>query len=83
MRTARLQLELEALRPAMHERVTLWRRQRCYECERQGDVLVIRNPEGRGAHDWLHSPGDSPDPVNLPRHCGVGAACCSALGFVA
>ena len=81
----RLQLELEALRPALHERVTLWRRQRCYQCERQGDALVIRNPEGRELRcQWPQTPGDNSDPVQshpdtaeLVQHAAV------ALGFVA
>ncbi len=81
----RLQLELEALRPAMHERVTLWRRQRCYQCERQGDVLVIRNPEGRELRcDWPQSPGDSPDPVQShPDTAELVQHAALALGFVA
>ena len=81
----RLQLELEALRPALHERVSLWRRQRCYECERQGDVLVIRNPEGREMRcDWPQRPGDSPDPVQLhPDTAELVQHAALALGFVA
>ena len=81
----RLQLELEALRPSLQERVTLWRRQRCYQCERQGDALVIRNPEGRELRcQWPQTPGDNSDPVQshpdtaeLVQHAAV------ALGFVA
>ena len=81
----RLQLELEALRPSLQERVTLWRRQRCYQCERQGDALVIRNSEGRELRcQWPQTPGDNSDPVQshpdtaeLVQHAAV------ALGFVA
>ena len=81
----RLQLELEALRPSLQERVTLWRRQRCYQCERQGDALVIRNPEGRELRcQWPQTPGDNsnpvqshPDTAELVQHAAV------ALGFVA
>ena len=81
----RLQLALEALRPSLQERVTLWRRQRCYQCERQGDALVIRNSEGRELRcQWPQTPGDNSDPVQshpdtaeLVQHAAV------ALGFVA
>ena len=81
----RLQLELEALRPALHERVTLWRRQRCYQCERQGDALVIRNPEGRELRcQWPPSPGDNPDPVQShPDTAELVQHAALALGFVA
>jgi single-stranded-DNA-specific exonuclease len=45
----RLQLELVGLRPAaeQHEPVMLLRQQRRYWCTRQGDMVVIRNAEGR------------------------------------
>ena len=81
----RLQLELEALRPALQERVTLWRRQRCYQCERQGDALVIRNPEGRELRcQWPPSPGDNPDPVQShPDTAELVQHAALALGFVA
>ena len=81
----RLQLELEALRPALHERVTLWRRQRCYQCERQGDVLVIRNPEGRELRcQWPQTPGDNSDPVQShPDTAELVQHAALALGFVA
>ena len=81
----RLQLELEALRPALQERVTLWRRQRCYQCERQGDALVIRNPEGRELRcQWPQSPGDNPDPVQShPDTAELVQHAALALGFVA
>ena len=81
----RLQLELEALRPALEERVTLWRRQRCYQCERQGDALVIRNPEGRELRcQWPPSPGDNPDPVQShPDTAELVQHAALALGFVA
>ena len=81
----RLQLELEALRPALEERVTLWRRQRCYQCERQGDALVIRNPEGRELRcQWPQSPGDNPDPVQShPDTAELVQHAALALGFVA
>ena len=81
----RLQLELEALRPALHERVTLWRRQRCYQCERQGDALVIRNPEGRELRcQWPQTPGDNSDPVQShPDTAELVQHAALALGFVA
>ena len=81
----RLQLELEALRPALEERVTLWRRQRCYQCERQGDALVIRNPEGRELRcQWPQTPGDNPDPVQShPDTAELVQHAALALGFVA
>ena len=81
----RLQLELEALRPALHERVTLWRRQRCYQCERQGDALVIRNPEGRESRcQWPQTPGDNSDPVQShPDTAELVQHAALALGFVA
>ena len=81
----RLQLELESLRPALQERVTLWRRQRCYQCERQGDALVIRNPEGRELRcDWPQRPGDSADPVQShPDTAELVQHAALALGFVA
>ena len=81
----RLQLELEALRPALQERVTLWRRQRCNQCERQGDALVIRNPEGRELRcQWPPSPGDNPDPVQShPDTAELVQHAALALGFVA
>ena len=81
----RLQLELEALRPSLQERVTLWRRQRCYQCERQGDALVIRNPEGRELRcQWPPSPGDNPDPVQShPDTAELVQHAALALGFVA
>jgi single-stranded-DNA-specific exonuclease len=43
----RLQLELEALRPSDAQKVTLMRGKRCYQCEKQGVNLLIRNPEGQ------------------------------------
>lgn len=81
----RLQLELEALRPVLHERVTLWRRQRCYQCERQGDALVIRNPEGRELRcQWPQTPGDNSDPVQShPDTAELVQHAALALGFVA
>ena len=81
----RLQLELEALRPSLQERVTLWRRQRCYQCERQGDALVIRNPEGRELRcQWPQTPGDNSDPVQShPDTAELVQHAALALGFVA
>ena len=81
----RLQLELEALRPSLQERVTLWRRQRCYQCERQGDALVIRNPEGRELRcQWPQIPGDNSDPVQShPDTAELVQHAALALGFVA
>ena len=81
----RLQWASEALRPALHERVTLWRRQRCYQCERQGDALVIRNPEGRELRcQWPQTPGDNSDPVQShPDTAELVQHAALALGFVA
>ena len=59
--------------------------QRCYQCERQGDALVIRNPEGRELRcQWPQTPGDNPDPVQShPDTAELVQHAALALGFVA
>ena len=81
----RLQLQLEALRPALGSHALLWRRERCYRCERDGAVLRIINPEGRTLSiAWPDGVGDTPDPVlSHPDTAELVQHAALALGFAA
>ena len=81
----RLQLELEALRSSQGPQALLWRRQRCYRCERRGEQLLIRNPEGRELQlSWPLEGGDSSDPALLhPDTAELVQHAALALGLVA
>jgi single-stranded-DNA-specific exonuclease len=75
----RIQLDIEALRPSQGKVVMLWRRQRCYHCERNGLQLLIRNPEGKELQLlWGAADGaiNHPDTAELVQHAA------QALGLV-
>ena len=81
----RLQLQIEALRPALGRHALIWRRERCYRCEREGNTLLIINPEGRTISlQWGDGQGDNQDPVlSHPDTAELVQHAALALGFVA